>query len=100
MQAKGIEDRIGYVLAQPLEPSEYCRRWVGRDSSRGYRKTCVNAIAVATGLSPNTVKDWGSDFSRRPQYIPLLLRRADVLNQVVQLVLSRDINLPSDFPQE
>ncbi len=98
--AGGIEDRIDYLLGQPLEPSEYCRRWVQQDFSRGYRKTCVNVLAAATGLSPNTIKDWGSDFSRRPQYVPLLLRRADLLNQFRQLVLNQNLNLPPDFPQE
>lgn len=93
-------DRIDYLLSLPLEPGDYCRRWVPQDFSRGYRKVCLNALAAATGLSPNTIKDWGPDFSRRPHYVPFLLRQADLLNQFRQLVLSQRLSLPPDFPQE
>lgn len=95
-----VEHRIEALRKLPLEPSEYCRRWVSQDDNRGYRKVCINVIAAATGLSPSTVKDWGPDFIRCPRYVPYLLRQADLLNQFKQLVLNKQISLPSDFPQK
>ncbi|MEP1076071.1 hypothetical protein NDI52_11780 [Leptolyngbya sp. PL-A3] len=95
-----IEHRIDALRKLPLEPGEYCRRWVSQDDSRGYRKSCIHAIATATGLSPSTVKDWGPDFVRCPRYVPYLLRQADLLNQFKQLALNKQISLPPDFPQE
>lgn len=90
--------RIDTVRRTPLEPMEYCQRWVQQDASRGYRKMCIKAIAEATGLSPETVKDWGPNFKRRPRYVPHLLRQADLINQFKQLVASRQVILPPDFP--
>jgi hypothetical protein len=92
--------RIDTLRQLPLEPMEYCRRWVSRDSSKNYRKACINAIAQATGLSPKTVKDWGPNFRRRPKYVARLLRQADLINQFKQLVSTGKITLPPDFPQE
>jgi hypothetical protein len=93
-------DRIEALRQLPLEPMEYCRRWVRRDPTRNYRKVCINAIADVTGLSPKTVKDWGPNFHRRPRYVTRLLRQADLLNQFKQLVSTGAIALPPDFPQE
>lgn len=84
----------------PLEPIEYCRRWVPTIEGKGYRKTCINALAEVTGLSPSTIKDWGSNFERRPKYIPRLLRQADLLNQFRELVLSGRVTTPSNFFQD
>ncbi len=92
------EQRIDAIRQLPLEPMEYCRRWVEIDPSRGYKKACINALAQATGLSPNTIKDWGSNFNRRPRYIPFVLRQADLINQFKQLVITGRIILPSNFP--
>ncbi|MDZ8086022.1 MULTISPECIES: hypothetical protein [Nostoc] len=91
------EQRIDAIRQLPLEPMEYCRRWVDIDPARGYRKACINALAQATGLSPHTIKDWGTNFDRRPHYIPFLLRQADLLNQFKQLVISQQIILPTNF---
>lgn len=84
----------------PLEPIEYCRRWVQQNSGMGYRKVCINALAEATGLSPATIKDWGPNFERRPKYVPRLLRQADLLHQFRQLILSGQIVMPPNFPQD
>jgi hypothetical protein len=92
------EQRIDTIRQVPLEPIEYCRRWVETDPSRGYKKACINALAQATGLSPNTIKDWGTNFNRRPHYIPFVLRQADLINQFKQLVTTGQIILPSNFP--
>jgi hypothetical protein len=92
------EQRIDTIRQLPLEPIEYCHRWVDIDPSRGYRKACINALAKATGLSPHTIKDWGRNFDRRPHYVPFLLRQADLLNQFKQLVITQQITLPPNFP--
>jgi hypothetical protein len=92
--------RIDYLCQLPLEPMEYCRRWVTHEPGRNYRKACINAIAQVTGTSPNTVKDWGRDFRYRPKYVTRILRQADLINQFKQIVAEGIINLPPDFPQE
>lgn len=84
----------------PLEPMEYCRRWVPDDPNRNDRKACIHAIAAATGLSPKTIKDWGHDFCRRPRYVLHLLRQADLINQIRKLAAEGEIALPPDFPEE
>lgn len=94
------QQRIQRISQLPLEPIDYCQRWVQQNPVKGYRKSCINALARATGLSPQTIKDWGKNFTRRPQYIPYLLRQVDLLNQFKQLVKTRRIVLPPDFPQE
>lgn len=92
--------RIDIIRQLPLEPMEYCRRWVTHEPERSYRKTCINAIAKVTGTSRKTVKDWGKDFLYRPKYVTHILRQADLINQFKQLVDRGIINLPVDFPQE
>ncbi len=100
MRALPDEHPIDTLQKMPLEPSEYCRRWVPAVSGKGYRKVCINALAEVTGLSPSTVKDWGPNFERRPKYVPRLLRQADLLNQFKELVLSGRVNTPSNFLQD
>lgn len=92
--------QIDIIRQLPLEPMEYCRRWVTHEPGRNYRKTCINAIAKVTGTSPKTVKDWGKDFHYRPKYVTRILRQADLINQFKQLVDRGVIDLPADFPQE
>ena len=92
--------RLEQISQLPLEPINYCRRWVKQNPAKGYRKSCINALARATGLSPNTIKDWGKNYTKRPQHIPYLLRQVDLLNQFQQLVKTKQIALPPDFPQE
>lgn len=86
---------IDVLSRLPLEPLEYCQRWVEIPSDeRGYRKACVTALAEATGLSPRTINDWGPNFERRPDHVLHVLRMADMLNQI------RKIVLPPDYPQK
>ncbi len=97
-QSNQPEQRIEAIRQLPLEPVEYCHRWVEVDPARGYKKVCINALSEATGLSPNTIKDWGTNFSRRPHYVPFVLRQADLINQFQQLVITQQIILPPNFP--
>lgn len=92
--------RLRYLRSLPLEPVEYCQRWVKSDPAKGYRKVCINALAEATGLSNGTVGNWGAAFERRPHYILHVLRQVDLLNQIEQLEQSGQVNLSSDWLRE
>ncbi len=65
--------QLDTIRQLPLKPMEYCRRWVSQQPGRNYRKVCINALAEVTGVSPQTIKDWGTNFHRRPKYITRLL---------------------------
>lgn len=92
--------RFDRIRNLPLEPLDYCHRWVRLDPNRSYRKACIHAIAQATGLSPHTIKDWGRNFHRRPVYVLRLLRYADLINQFRQLQTQGIVTLPPNFPEE
>lgn len=86
------QDRIDALRDLPLEPLEYCQKWVELSpEERGYRKACVEALAQATGLSPRTIENWGKSFEKRPDHITHSLRMADTLNQIRKLVLPPDL---------
>lgn len=95
-----FEQRIEALRKIPLEPIDYCNRWVPLNPNKGYRKSCINALTKASGLSSQTVKNWGRNFSRRPQNLPYVLRHLDLLNQVIELVKAGKIKPPPDFPQQ
>ncbi len=92
--------RLGELRQLPLEPSEYCRRWIAAEPGKGYLKVAINALAEATGLSPGTIKNWGPDFRRRPQYALRLLIQADLLNQIQQLDELGEISIREDALQD
>ncbi|GAC1456850.1 MAG: hypothetical protein NVS2B14_00090 [Chamaesiphon sp.] len=93
-----FEDKINALLSIPLAPKEYCKRWVPDDPTRNYRQVCINELAKVTGLSPTTIKNWGTNFHRCPSYVGRMLRQADLLNQYQELVRKGEIKLPEDFP--
>ena len=84
-----------------LEPEEYCRRWVPvhqgkHPGERGYRAACVRELAKVAGIKESTIDiNWGANFEKRPNYMPRLLRMADVINQLKQV-----LPLPPEFPFE
>ncbi|MGG6295210.1 hypothetical protein ACQ4M4_12540 [Leptolyngbya sp. AN02str] len=86
-------DQLRYL---PMEPTDYCERWVTAESGKGYLKVCINVLAEATGLSPGTIKNWGTDFHRRPQYVLRLLRQADLLNQIKALEQAGHLTISED----
>ncbi|MBN8560110.1 MAG: hypothetical protein J0L70_06275 [Leptolyngbya sp. UWPOB_LEPTO1] len=89
------------VLRQcPLEPSQYCERWVTIDPAQSYRKACVRALAQATKLSPGTIENWGPNFQRRPKAVLYLLRQVDLLNQFQRLHQTGVITVPYDSLHE
>ncbi len=99
-QSSDFENRMEAFCQLPLEPIDYCTRWVKNNPNKGYRKSCINALAKATGLSLQTIKNWGSNFARRPQNLPYVLRHFDLLNQFIELAKTGQIKLPPDFPKQ
>ena len=99
-QNSEFEKRIEAFRQIPLETMDYCIRWVVVNPNKGYRKSCINSLVKATGLSSQTIKNWGTNFTRRPQNLPHLLRQLDLLNQFIELVKTGQITLPPDFPQQ
>lgn len=93
-------DRIDTLRKKPLEPDDFCRRWISQEQHRGGRKASIHALAKATGLSANTIRGWGPNFARRPSYVLHILRQADMINQFKVLVLQRKMSLPPSFPEE
>lgn len=94
------QHRIDQLRKLPLEPAEYCRRWVKADPGKGYRKVCVNALAEATGLDSGTIRNWGSNFERRPRYVLHVLRQADLLNQIRELEQTEHLYIPENLLRE
>lgn len=75
----------------PLEPSDYCSKWVPKlwhieQGERGYRKACMAEIARVTSISKNTINTWGSDFSDCPSHVKQSLRMADIINTIRELI--------------
>ena len=78
-----VTSRLDELKVKPLEPLEFCRRWVKvPEEDRGWYKACVSALTEATGVSPRSIERWKKDFSKRPDYICTILRKEDLLNQV------------------
>lgn len=94
------QHRLDQLLHLPLEPADYCQRWVSAEPGKGYLKVCINTLAEATGLSPGTIKNWGPDFRRRPQYVLRLLRQADLLNQIKGLQQAGNLSLLDELLRE
>jgi hypothetical protein len=93
-------EAIEALQQRPLEPSQYCERWVTADAAYGYRKACIRALAHATQLSPGTIENWGPNFQRRPKYVLYLLRQVDLLNQLKRLHDVGQITIPRDALHE
>jgi hypothetical protein len=70
------------TLHQPLEPVEYCQRWVFHPLHlQNYKQACDQALAQACGLLPTEVQLWGKEWRKRPNYVPYLLRLADTVKR-------------------
>lgn len=99
-QNSSVLAAIAVLRQRPMEPMQYCERWVTIDPSQSYRKACIRALADATQLSPGTIENWGPNFQRRPQAVLYLLRQVDMLNQFQRLHQRGIINIPNDGLQE
>ena len=87
-QISKVHHIINAFRERPLEPSDFCQKWIksAAPGERGYYKACVKALAQATGLSERTIQGWGSDFNGRPDSVLVTLRKEDILNQIRDLV--------------
>lgn len=79
------QSRLEEIAGTPLEPAEFCHRWVVSPAAgeRGYQAACIRELASVCGLSRRTVKAWGADFQKRPSNIPTMLRVVDMLRQIL-----------------
>ena len=74
------------VLALPLDPIEYCKKWVALDpDERGYREECIKALMLATGCVRRTAERWLVDPSKCEATAKMALRSRDALNQIHKL---------------
>ncbi|HEY9644694.1 MAG TPA: hypothetical protein V6C57_29630 [Coleofasciculaceae cyanobacterium] len=91
---EAVRDRIIAIIDQPLEPVEFCEKWVKtplHSQARDYKKACERAIADALGfMSPGDVSMWGKDWQKRPDYVPQLLRLADIVKSAKELGVCAD----------
>ena len=92
--------RIDQLRKLPLEPAEYCQRWVKLVPGKSYWKLCINALSEVTSLSPGTIRNWGRNFERRPQHVPYVLRQADLLNQIRELDQMHQLVIPIELLRE
>lgn len=78
-----VTSRLDELKVKPLEPLEFCRRWVKvPEDSKEWHRACVAALAEAANVSPRSIERWKRDFSNRPDYICTILRKEDLLNQI------------------
>lgn len=77
--------QLDAIAETPLEPQEFCRRWVKKPApgERGYQAACIRELARVCGVCERTVERWGPRFERRPEHVLVLLRMADLLRQVL-----------------
>lgn len=89
---KKIKDRLEGLRREPLEPIEFCRKWVPvPEGERGWRKACIQYLAKVTGKPERTIDDWGADFSSRPKDVLVTLEYADSLLTIGERVGSLKI---------
>lgn len=92
--------RVEAIRRKHLEPLAYCLKWVPRfykkqPEERGFKAACIRELMRVTELDKKTIEGWGADFSKRPKHVLVMMRQADIINQVRDLV-----GLPPNFPQE
>lgn len=89
---QATRDRIIATIDQPLEPADFCEKWVKLPlHQRDYRRACEEAIADALGfISFGEVSMWGKNWKKRPDYVPYLLRLADIIKEAKTLGVCAD----------
>ncbi len=70
-----------------MTPSDYCSKWVPilynlNPGDRGYRAACNREISKVTGVSSNTVSQWGKDLENYHPLIEIILAYRDKLNNI------------------
>lgn len=92
--------RIDEIRSKPLEPLDYCQKWVPKYYGKqpgdwGYKAACIRELMRVTQKSQKAIEAWGAEFSGRPEDVLVILRQADIINQVRELTA-----LPPDFPEK
>ena len=76
------------VAPVPLEPEEFLKKWCKEPlSSNCYKKACDRLLAEALGVGISDPGRWGSKYQKRPEFVPYLLRLADLVLQARELGL-------------
>jgi hypothetical protein len=80
-------ERFNAIKKTPLEPQEFCRRWIQSPApdEYGYYSACVRELAKVCEISERTVQGWGKNFSKRPVYVLAMLRKEDLICQMRRL---------------
>lgn len=87
-----IKEQI--TRSKVVTPKEYCDRWVTKRSGLqpdewGYSSACVRELANALGCSEVTVRGWGKDFGKHPEYVKVNLSNVDKLNAIAEILDQR-----------
>ncbi len=78
--------RIAHLQSKPVEPLEYCKRWIADPTEHGNRQVCEEELARLTGLSQSTIRNWGKAFEKRPDYVVVTLGHCDLLRRIEQQI--------------
>jgi hypothetical protein len=84
-----IKEQI--TRSKTVTPKEYCDKWVTKKSGLqpdewGYASACVRELAKVLGCSEITVRGWGKDFSKYPDYVTVNLSNVDKLNAIAEIL--------------
>lgn len=69
-----------------MSPLEYCQKWVPvlrgiNPGQSGWKTVCIHELKWVTGLNESTIKGWGAQFQRYPDYVGRWLALRDTVNQ-------------------
>ena len=78
-------------MFEPLNPSEFCRRWVPEKKGKqpkeyGYRRECCKLLSELTGYGENTTNNWLKDTYDTSELVKRYLRVVDTLWQIEKLL--------------
>ena len=93
---KLLLDYINEVKDLPLEPAEFVNTWVRHPlDAQGYRRACSEVIGNVLGISCWCISGWGKNYGKRPAYMPMLLRLADIVKRIQEFGICRPQNSQS-----
>lgn len=84
--------RIERAKSKALEPLDFCNIWIPKiygiqPNERGFKAACIRELTKITGTQYTTIeRNWGADFSDRPDWVPRVLRREHMLNRIREIV--------------
>lgn len=81
---------INSYIKNGMSPEEYCRIWVPvlyntLPEQRGYKARCLEELAKVTGFTEQSIKNWGANFEGHPDYVKVILKQANIINEFRQL---------------